>query len=69
MLNNPILNELYEIRSRILAEHPLNLREYLDAVTRRLKTDGHPVARVQQRSIRRLEEVQPSSLVTIGHAE
>ncbi len=69
MLNNPILNELYEIRSRILAEHPLNLREYLDEEMRRLKTQGHPVARVQQRSIRRLEAVRPSSLVTIGHAE
>jgi hypothetical protein len=52
MTKNPILNELYEIRSQILAEHGNHLRDYLRSEFQRLKADGHPIARITQRTIR-----------------
>ncbi len=58
MTKNPILSELYEIRSRILAEHPAGLREFLNEELRRLKAAGHPVARVKQRTIRSVGTAQ-----------
>lgn len=53
MAKNPILEELYEIRSQILAEHGENLSEYLHNEFERLKSEGHPVAKIKQRRIRR----------------
>ncbi len=52
MTKNPILSELYEIRSRILAEHGDDLRDYLRSELERLKSEGHPIARIKQRTIR-----------------
>ena len=60
MANNPILSELYEIRSRILAEHPENLRDFLDDEQRRLESQGHPIAQIKQRSIQRTNAGKPA---------
>lgn len=53
MPKNPILEELYEIRSEILAEYDGDVEAYLRSAAERAKASGHPVAKVQQRSIRR----------------
>ena len=52
MTKNPILSELYEIRSRILSDHGDDLRDYLRSELERLKSEGHPIARIKQRTIR-----------------
>ena len=52
MTKNPILGELYEIRSRILADHRDDLRDYLRSELERLKSEGHPIAQIKQRTIR-----------------
>ncbi len=69
MSNNPILNELYEVRSRILAEHPHDLREHLDDEWRRLKSQGHPVADIRQRSIHIHQREPQQDLLMLGKAE
>jgi len=53
MSKNQILSELYGIRSQILAEHGDDLRGYLHSQFERLKAEGHPIAQVKQRTIRR----------------
>ncbi len=53
MTKNPILSELYDIRSRILADHGDDLRGYLRSELERLKSEGHPIAQIKQRAIRR----------------
>jgi len=52
MTKNPILSELYDIRSRILADHGSDLRGYLRSELERLKAKGHPIARIKQRTMR-----------------
>ncbi len=52
MTKNPILSELYDIRSRILADHGKDLRGYLHSELERLKSEGHPIAQIKQRTIR-----------------
>jgi len=52
MSKNPILDELYAVRSQIQVEHGTNLSAYLHREFERLKGEGHPVVRVQQRTIR-----------------
>ena len=52
MTKNAILSELYEIRSRILAEHSADLRNHLDGELQRLKSQGHLIALIKQRTIR-----------------
>ena len=52
MTKNPILSELYDIRSQILAEHGDDLRGYLRSEFERLKAEGHPIAQIKQRTIR-----------------
>lgn len=51
MAKNPILEELYEIRSKILAEHSHDLGDYMICEFERLKSEGHPIARIKQRNI------------------
>ena len=51
-MTNPILSEIYDIRRQILAEHKDDLGDYLHAELERAKADGHPIARIKQRSIR-----------------
>jgi hypothetical protein len=53
MTKNPVLSELYEIRSRILADHGDDLRGYLHGELERLKSEGHPIADIKQRKVRR----------------
>ena len=53
MTKNPILSELYDIRARILADHGDDLRHFLRTELERLKAQGHPIARIKQRTIRR----------------
>jgi hypothetical protein len=52
MPKNPILEELYAVRSQIQAEHGDRLSAYLHSEFERLKAEGHPVAQVEQRTIR-----------------
>jgi len=52
MPKNPILEELYAVRSRIQAEHGDHLSAYLHREFERLKAAGHPVAQTKQRTIR-----------------
>ena len=62
MTKNPILSELYEIRSRIVAEHSEDLRDFPDDEQRRLEFQGHPIAQIKQRAIRRTGAAkQPAS--------
>lgn len=55
MSENPILDELHGVRSQILLEHGANLAAYLHREFERLKGEGHPVVRIQQRTIRSTE--------------
>jgi hypothetical protein len=52
MPKNPILEELYAVRSRIQAEHGDHLSAYLHSEFERLRAEGHPVAQIKQRTIR-----------------
>jgi len=52
MLKNPILEELYRVRSQIQAEHGEHLAAYLHDEFERLVAGGHPVAQIKQRTIR-----------------
>ncbi|NIL98313.1 MAG: hypothetical protein GTO53_10595 [Planctomycetales bacterium] len=51
-MTNTILEELYNIRREILAEHGDDLAEYLRAGLAKTKAAGHPVAKITQRTIR-----------------
>lgn len=53
MPENPILEELYAVRSQIQAEHGSRLSAFLHSEFERLKAEGHPVSRIRQRTIRR----------------
>lgn len=55
MPKNPILEELYAVRSQIQAEHGEHLAVYLHGEFERLKAAGHPVAQIKQRTIRGTE--------------
>lgn len=68
MTKNPILNELYDIRAQILAEHGDNLSEYLHDEFERLKAEGHPVAQIKQRRIQRTEAEKPADSPVEEHA-
>ena len=52
MTRNTILSELHEICSRILAEQPDDLCDFLDQEQCRLESEGHPIAEIKQRAIR-----------------
>ena len=52
MPKNPILEELYAVRAQIQAEHGDHLSAYLHSEFERLKAGGHPVAQIEQRTIR-----------------
>ena len=52
MTTNPILDELYRVRSEILTEHGDDLDAFLNAEFERLKAEGHPIAKIKQRTIR-----------------
>lgn len=51
-MTNPILKEIHDIRRDILAEHKDDLGEYLRSELVRAKAEGHPVAKIKQRTIR-----------------
>lgn len=51
-MTNPILRELYDIRREILAEHKDDLADYLRAGLAETKASGHPIAKIEQRTIR-----------------
>ena len=52
MTANPILEELYAVRRQIMSEHGNDLTGYLHTEFERLKASGHPIAKIQQRTIR-----------------
>lgn len=51
-MTNPVLEEIYDIRRQILAEHGEDLKEYLHAELERARAAGHPIAKIKQRTIR-----------------
>ena len=57
-MTNPILSELYAVRREILAEHKDDLADYLRAGLARTKAAGHPIAKIKQRAIRRIEAAE-----------
>ena len=59
MPRNPILEELYAVRSQIQAEHGDHLAEYLHLEFERLKAAGHPVAHIKQRRARSAGTPEP----------
>ena len=61
MPSNPILEELYAIRAQIQAEHGDHLSAYLHSEFERLKASGHPVAEIEQRTIRRAPAAKSDS--------
>lgn len=52
MPKNPILDELYAVRSQLQADHGDQLSAFLHSEFERLKAAGHPVAHIKQRTIR-----------------
>jgi hypothetical protein len=66
MHKNPILEELYAVRSQIQAEHGDHLSAYLHAEFERLKAEGHPVAQIEQRTIRCTGAARSGSSVMVG---
>ena len=50
---NSILQEIYNIRAEILAEHKGDLAAYVRSANERAKASGHLVAKLKQRSIQR----------------
>jgi len=67
MSKNPILSELYGIRSQILAEHGDDLRGYLHSQFERLRAEGHPIAQIKQRTIRCTGTSKPGKLPVETH--
>ena len=63
-MTNSILEEIYDIRRQILAEHGDNLEDYLRTELERAKAAGHPIAKIKQRTIRRTQ-VAKSGAATI----
>ncbi len=51
-MTNLILRELHDIRKQILAEHGDDLGAYLRAALEKTKASGHPIAKIEQRTIR-----------------
>ena len=60
-MTNPRLEELYDIRRDILAEHKDNLADYLRAELAQTKAAGHPIAKIKQRTVRSDEGERVSS--------
>lgn len=52
MSNNPILDELYDVREELQAEQAGQLGDFLRRELQRETAQGHPVARIEQRRIR-----------------
>jgi len=48
---NPVLEELHEIRRNLQAEHQDDLTEFMHDEFARTKAAGHPIARLEQRSV------------------
>ncbi len=52
MTRNPILEEIYKARDEILAEHDGDLGAYIRSANERALASGHPIATLEQRTIR-----------------
>jgi hypothetical protein len=68
MPKNPILEELYAVRSQIQAEHGDHLSAYLHSEFERLKAAGHPVAQVKQRTIRCTGAAKPGASAVVSRS-
>ncbi len=51
-MTNSILEELYAARAEIMAQYGNNLGAYLRDAAVRTKLSSHPIARIQQQTIR-----------------
>ena len=63
MATNPILEEIRETRAQILKEHGDDLANYMHAESERLKSEGHPVAQIEQRKISCAQASTPNKRV------
>lgn len=61
---NPILSELYEIRSKIFSDHRDDLNVFLHSEFERLKSAGHPIAQIRQRTLRRTDATKANTSAT-----
>ena len=68
MPHNPILEELYAIRSQLQAEHGAHLSAYLHSEFERLKAEGHPVAHIKQRTIRCTGAAKSGASAVVSHS-
>ena len=55
MTTNAVLQELYAARTQIMAKYGNDLSAYLRDAAERSKVSGHPIAQIQQRTIRRTQ--------------
>ncbi|WP_442483755.1 hypothetical protein [Aeoliella sp. SH292] len=51
-MTNPILEELYEARRQLQAEHGQDLKEFLHEGLLETIASGHPVAKIEQKRLR-----------------
>ena len=68
MPKNPILEELYAVRSQIQAEHGDHLSAYLHSEFERLKAGGHPVAEIEQRTVRCARAAKPGASAVVSRS-
>lgn len=50
MTSNPILDEIYTIRQKLLADHNGDLHAYVEAARKRALESGRPVVQPKQRT-------------------
>jgi hypothetical protein len=60
MTRNAILDEIHAVRRQILAEYRGDVAAYLRDAEARLEASGRPVARREQRTVRRTGAAKPS---------
>jgi hypothetical protein len=68
MPKNPILEELYAVRSQIQAEHGDHLSAYLHSEFERLKAEGHPIAQIEHRTIRCTEATVSEAAAVVSRS-
>ena len=62
MTTNPILEELYAVRTEIMAEYGNDLGAYLRDAAQRNRASGHPVAKIKQRTMRCTQAAKSAEL-------
>ncbi len=60
MTHNPILEELYAAREKLLADAGGNAHQYLEGVRERERASGRLLSAEEQKAIRCAKEVKPT---------